>query len=311
VAPAVAIDETRNGKASGIQLVQVEGFLEVARRGSVSRAAEALFITQPTLTARLHALERELGTPLFLRTPHGMRLTDAGRAWIPFAERALRALVDGRDALQQVLSASAGHLMIAAAPAVSTYVLPELLEQFVAVHPRVEVSVRTGHSEDVVDLVLRDEVQIGLGRSIRHPDLELRPFHTEELVLVCAPDHPFSKRQSVPMADVARQKLIMFDRASSYYEITQGAFLSAGVKLRGLMELDSIEAAKKMVERGLGVALLPSSAVAREVAAKTLRVVKMSDAPPMHNTIVAYRRGDAGEPMGIVAAFLTLLETRD
>jgi DNA-binding transcriptional LysR family regulator len=307
----VAIDETRNGKASGIQLVQVEGFLEVARRGSVSRAAEALFITQPTLTARLHGLERELGTSLFLRTPHGMRLTDAGRAWIPFAERALRALVDGRDALQQVLSASAGHLMIAAAPAVSTYVLPELLEQFVAVHPRVEVSVRTGHSEDVVDLVLRDEVQIGLGRSIRHPDLELRPFHTEELVLVCAPDHGFSKRADVPMAEVARQKLIMFDRASSYYEITQGAFLSAGVKLRGMMELDSIEAAKKMVERGLGVALLPSSAVAREVAAKTLRVVKMSDAPPMHNTIVAYRRRDAGEPIGIVAAFLTLLETRE
>jgi DNA-binding transcriptional LysR family regulator len=307
----VAIDETRNGKASGIQLVQVEGFLEVARRGSVSRAAEALFITQPTLTARLHALERELGTSLFLRTPHGMRLTDAGRAWIPFAERALRALVDGRDALQQVLSASAGHLMIAAAPAVSTYVLPELLEQFVAAHPRVEVSVRTGHSEDVVDLVLRDEVQIGLGRSIRHPDLELRPFHTEELVLVCAPDHPFSKGPAVPMAEVARQKLIMFDRASSYYEITQGAFLSAGVKLRGLMELDSIEAAKKMVERGLGVALLPSSAVAREVAGKSLRVVQMSDAPPMHNTIVAYRRRDAGEPVGIVAAFLTLLETRE
>ena len=311
MAAAVAIDETRNGKPSGIQLVQVEGFLEVARRGSVSRAAESLFITQPTLTARLHALERELGTPLFLRTPHGMRLTDAGRAWIPFAERALRALVDGRDALHQVLSASAGHLMLAAAPAVSTYVLPELLEQFVAAHPRVEVSVRTGHSEDIVELVLRDEVQIGLGRSIRHPDLELRTFHTEELVLVCAPDHPFSKRQAVPMAEVALQKLIMFDRASSYYEITQGAFLSAGVKLRGLMELDSIEAAKKMVERGLGVALLPSSAVAREVQAKSLRVVKMSDAPPMHNTIVAYRRSDAGEPVGIVAAFLTLLETRE
>ena len=306
----MAIDESRNGKASGIQLVQVEGFLEVARRGSVSRAAEALFITQPTLTARLHGLERELGTPLFLRTPHGMRLTDAGRAWVPFAERALRALVDGRDALEQVMSASAGHLMIAAAPAVSTYVLPELLERFVAAHPRVEVSVRTGHSEDVVELVLRDEVQIGLGRAIRHPDLELRPFHTEELVLVCAPDHPFTKRRDVPMSEVAGQKLIMFDRTSSYYEITQGAFLSAGLKLKGLMELDSIEAAKKMVERGLGVALLPRTAVAREVAGKTLRAVPMSDAPPMHNSIVAYRRRDAGKPEGIVAAFLTLIGTQ-
>jgi DNA-binding transcriptional LysR family regulator len=304
----MAIEDS--GKPSGIQLMQVEGFLEVARRGSVSRAAEALFITQPTLTARLKALERDLGTPLFLRTPHGMRLTDAGHAWVPYAERALRALVDGREALAQVMSASAGHLMLAAAPAVSTYVLPELLERFVSEHPRVEVSVRTGHSEDVVDLVLRDEVQIGLGRAIRHADLELRPFHTEDLVLVCAPDHPFTKRSAVPIAEVAGQKLIMFDRTSSYYEITQGAFLSAGVSLRGLMELDSIEAAKKMVERGLGVALLPGTAVAREVAGGTLRVVKMKDAPPMQNSIVAFRRRDAGEPVGIVAAFLELLEAR-
>src|SRR5205823_1398396 len=168
--------------------MQVEGFLEVARRGSVSRAAEALFITQPTLTARLHGLERELGARLFLRTPRGMRLTEAGRAWVPFAERAMRALIEGRDALEQVMTASGGHLVIATAPAVSIYVLPELLERFVAAHPRVEVSVRTGHSEDVVDLVLQDEVQIGLGRAIRHPEIELRPFHTEDLVLVCAPE---------------------------------------------------------------------------------------------------------------------------
>ena len=291
--------------------MQVEGFLEVARRGSVSRAAEALFITQPTLTARLHGLERELGTALFLRTAHGMRLTDAGRAWVPYAERALRALVDGKDAVEQVKSASAGHLMIAAAPAVSTYVLPRLLERFVAEHPKVEVSVRTGHSEDVVELVLRDEVQIGLGRAIRHPDLELQPFHREELVLVCAPEHAFTKQRSVSMAEVAGQKLIMFDRTSSYYEITQGAFLSAGVRLRGLMELDSIESAKKMVERGLGVALLPGSAVEREVAMGSLHIVKMKDAPPMHNSIVAFRRRDAGQPEGIVAAFLTLIGTID
>jgi DNA-binding transcriptional LysR family regulator len=306
----MAIEESRNGKPSGIQLAQVEGFLEVARRGSVSRAAEALFITQPTLTARLQGLERELGTPLFLRTPNGMRLTDAGRAWIPYAERALRALVDGRDALEQVMTASAGHLMLAAAPAVSTYVLPDMLERFVAAHPRVEVSVRTGHSEDVVELVLRDEAQIGLGRAIKHPELELRPFHTEDLVLVVAPDHPFTQLSSVTMPQVAAEKLIMFDRTSSYYEITQGAFLSAGVSLRGLMELDSIEAAKKMVERDLGVALLPGTAVAREIAGGTLRAVKMKDAPPMQNTIVAYRRRDAGKPEGIVAAFLELLQSK-
>lgn len=306
----MAIDEPRNGKLSGFQLLQVEGFLEVARRGSVSRAAEALFITQPTLTARLHGLERELGAKLFLRTPRGMRLTEAGRAWVPFAERAMRALLEGRDALEQVMTASAGHLIIASAPAVSTYVLPELLERFVAAHPRVEVSVRTGHSEDIVALVLRDEVQVGLGRAIQHPELELRPFHREELVLVCAPDHAFAKRRTVTMAEVTNEKLIMFDRTSSYYEITHSAFATAGARLKRYMELDSIEAAKKMVERGLGVALLPATAVVREVDARGLSKVRVRDAPPMYNSIAAFRRRDAGRPEGVVAAFLALLQTR-
>jgi DNA-binding transcriptional LysR family regulator len=291
--------------------MQVEGFLEVARLGSVSRAAEALFITQPTLTARLHGLERELGASLFVRTPRGMRLTEAGRAWVPFAQRAMRALADGRDALEQAISASAGHLMIGAAPAVSTYILPSLLERFVAAHPRVEVSVRTGHSEDIVALVLRDEVQVGLGRMIHDPDLELRPFYKEDLVLVCAPDHPFTKRRSVTLAEVTGEKLLMFDRTSSYFEITHSAFLSAGVKLRRFMELDSIEASKKMVERGLGVALLPRTAIAREVEGGTLKRVPLRGAPPMHNSIAAFRRRDAGKPEGVEAAFLALLSSKD
>ena len=305
------IDETASGRLNGLQLLQVEGFLEVARRGSVSRAAEALYITQPTLTARLHGLERELDIKLFLRTPRGMRLTDAGRAWVPFAERAVRALVEGRDALEQVKAASAGHLMIGSAPAVSTYILPDLLERFVASHPRVEVSVRTGHSEDVVDLVLRDEVQLGLGRAINHPDLDLRPFHREELVLVCAPDHPFVRRRSVTLAEVTNEKLIMFDRTSSYYEITQSAFVSSGVRLRRFMEMDSIEAAKKMVERGLGVALLPKTSVAREVDAATMSLVRLRGAPHMYNHIAAFRRRDAGKPEGVVAAFMSLLSAKD
>src|SRR5919201_1582006 len=221
-------------------LVQVEGFLEVARLGSVSRAAEALYVTQPTLTARLHSLERELGQRLFVRTRNGMRLTEAGRAFIPYAERALRALREGRQALGDVGTGTAGHLMIGAAPAVSTYLLPAVLERFVSQHPRVEVAVRTGHSEDVLEMVLRDEVQLGIGRALKHHDVELIPFHEEELVLVVAPGHPFARRADVQMSDVGTQQVIMFDRASSYYEITQAAFLAAGVQTRSMMELDNV-----------------------------------------------------------------------
>jgi DNA-binding transcriptional LysR family regulator len=197
--------------------------------------------------------------------------------------------------------------MLATAPAVSTYILPGVLEQFVANHPRVEVVVRTGHSEDVLRMVLQDEVQVGLGRALQHPEIALQPFYEEELALVVAPDHPFARGGEVSITEVATEQLILFDRTSSYYEITQAAFLAAGVALRGVMELDNIEAAKKMVQRGLGVSLLPGSAVALEVEAGTLCRVELRNVAPMRRQIVAMRRRDAGEPSGLVQAFLELL----
>src|SRR5215469_10366833 len=156
-------------------------------------------------------------------------------------------------------------------------------------------------------MVLRDEVQLGLGRAIRHPEIELESFHEEELVLVVAPDHPFAGKMRVSITEVGTEQLILFDRTSSYYEITQAAFLAAGVTLRGLMELDNIEAAKKMVERGLGVSLLPRSAVGREAGAGLLALVELTDAAPMRRQIVAMRRRDTGEGSGLVTAFLGLL----
>ncbi|MDP9248585.1 MAG: LysR substrate-binding domain-containing protein [Candidatus Dormibacteraeota bacterium] len=290
-------------------LVHIEGFLEVARLNSVSRAAETLYVTQPTLTARLHALERELGERLFVRARHGMRLTDAGRAFMPYAERAVRALREGRRAIEELETGHAGQLQLAAAPAVSTYILPAVLENFVAAHPRVEVAVKTGHSEDVLRMVLSDQAQVGLGRALRHPDVVLQPFYEEELVLVVAPDHPFGRQGKATMAELGSEQLIMFDRTSSYYEITHAAFLAAGVSLRGMMELDNIEAAKKMVERALGVALLPRTAVSRELAAGALARVELSDGAPIRRSIVAMRRRDAGEPSGVVGAFLESLSS--
>jgi DNA-binding transcriptional LysR family regulator len=294
-----------------VLLGQIEGFLEVARRGNVSRAAEAMFVTQPTLTARIHSLERELGEPLFARTRRGMRLTDAGRAFLPYAERAIRAVRDGRQALLDARSASAGRLVLGAAPAVSTYVLPALLQRFAGDFPRVEVAVRTGHSEDVLQMLLGEEVQLGLVRALRHPDIESIPLYEDPLVLVVPPGHPFAKRARVGIADVALERLIFFDRTSSYYELTQSFFLSLGVTPREVMELDNIESTKKMVERKLGIALLPRSAIAGELAAKVLVQVAVTDAPPVTQKMVVIRRRDQGRPSGTVAAFLTMLRQAD
>ena len=286
---------------------QLEAFVEVVRRGTVSRAAEALGVTQPALTARLHALERELGQDQFARSGRGVRLTDAGRVFLPHAERALMAISDGRASIADLASGRAGKLVIGATGSVSSYVLPKVLKRFRTEHPRVELTVRTGHSEQVLELVLAESVELAIVRELRHDDVEVIPLYDDELTLVTHPSHPFARRGSARLADVVAEGLVVFDRASSYYELTQALFVGAGVPPRMIMELDNFEAAKKMLEEGLGVALLPIVAVARELELGQLASVPIVDAGPVHRRMVIIRRNDVGPPGGIARAFLELL----
>jgi DNA-binding transcriptional LysR family regulator len=290
-----------------MQLQQIEGFLEVVKHGNVTRAANALYLTQPALTARLRGLEGELGTQLFRRTRRGMDLTEAGRAFVPYAERALVALRDGRELVTEMGRGTAGDLIIGAAPAISTYVLPALLVRFTERHPNVHLSVRTGHSEEIVEMAVRNEIGIGLIRRIRHPLLETHPLYDDELVLVADPDHPFARAGRVPLERVSEARLILFDRTSSYYDLTNALFREAGVAPRGVMELDNIDAAKQMVCEGLGVALLPQTAIAAELSDGRLRAVKVEGSRPIRRPIVAIRRRDLGPPSGTVASFMEVL----
>jgi DNA-binding transcriptional LysR family regulator len=290
-----------------VLLGQIQGFVEVARTGNVSRAAEALFVTQPALTARLKGLERDLGAPLFTRSRRGMQLSEAGRAFLPYAHRALEAVSEGRALVAELGRGVAGQLAIGAAPAVSTYVLPRMLKRFHTAHPRVRLAVRTGHSEEVLQLVLRGQVEIGLVRELRHDGVAAVPLYEDELVLVADPEHRFAAAGRIEVRELADEELILFDRTSSYYDVTSAFFRSAGVTPRGAMELDNIDATKKMVAQGLGVALVPHTAVADELAAGTLRAVAVTDVPPVRRRIVAIQRREAGPPAGVAAAFLGTL----
>ncbi len=290
-----------------MQIGQVEAFLAIVRHGSLTRAAEALFVTQPALTGRLKGLEDEVGAPLLVRTRRGVRLTDAGRAFLPHAERAMRSLEEGRRAITDVQGGIVGDLRLGAAPAVSTYFLPAVLRRFALLNPAVRLTVRTGHSEEILELVLRDEVRLGLVRELRHPDIETLPLYEDELVLVTEPRHRLAGLGRVPVGELGLERLVLFDRTSSYHMLTSALFREAGVEPRGVMELDNIEAAKKMVEQGLGIALLPRIAVGVELASGSLREVSIADAPPIRRLTVAIRRRDAGIPAGPVSAFLALV----
>jgi DNA-binding transcriptional LysR family regulator len=291
-------------------LPQIEAFLEVARRQNLSRAAEALFVSQPTLTARLQSLEAALGEQLFVRTRRGMRLTEAGDAFLPYAEHAVAALADGRERLSELRRGVAGRLVLGAPPTVSTYTLPALLARFSAAHPGVRLAVKTGTSEEILDMVLHDQVQLGIIRALANQEIETLPLFTDTLVLIAGPGHRLARSspgRQARMADLAGEVLVLFGRSSSYLEFTTATFRQAGVLPGSVLELDNIEAAKKMVERGLGVSLVPTSTVAGELAAGTLARIELVDAAPARREIVAVRRRDAGPPSGAAALFLGML----
>jgi molybdate transport repressor ModE-like protein len=289
------------------QIAQLEALIAVVRTGSISAAAEELSISQPAVTGRIQGLERTLGANLFVRTRTGSRLTEAGRALLPHAERAMTAVGAGRRAVGDVLSGSGGRLTIGAAPAVSTYVLPAVLHRFQSEHPLVQLSVRSGHSEEVLDMVLREEVEVGLMRPIQHAEVTSTPLYEDRLVLVVHRGHPFGARGEIRMDQMATEHLILFDRTSSYHELTSSIFRQAGIDPRGYLEVDNIDAAKRMVEQRLGIALLPLTSVQAEIGLGRLVPVKVADMPPVRRQIVVVRRRDVGDVSRVVSDFLATL----
>src|SRR6476469_8303299 len=175
----------------------LEGFLAVARTSNLTAAARELHVTQPGLTARLQRLEAELGAELLVRLPRGVRLTAAGRALLPYAERALESLDQGTAAVRDLVRGTGGRIEIGAAPAVSTYVLPRALQRFAAGPPAASLGVRTGHAEDLLELVLSDQVQSSIVPARRHPDIESTPPYEDVVALASHPAHALAADHAV------------------------------------------------------------------------------------------------------------------
>ena len=285
---------------------QIEAFSAVVRNSSFSKAAAELGITQPSLSARIIALEKELGEPMFHRLGRGVRLTDEGRTMLPYIERAIDSLRNARIALEANKTASSGQLIIGAARAVSAYVLPAILQAFRERHPGVDVAIKTGRSSQLLDLVLSEEIQVGITRAFTHPDISTTHLYDEQVVLVTNPNHRFARAGVASIYEVGRDRLIVYDKESTYFQLIDRVCREAGIVPNILMDLDSIEATKRMIERGLGISFLPHNALRRELALGTLSQVEILEGHHVKlPTAVMVKRAARYGP--IVTAFLELL----
>lgn len=290
----------------GVFLGQLHAFLEIARLGNFTRAAEALYLTQPALSSRLKRLEQEIGAPLLTRDNKGVRLTDAGTAFLPFAERIVATVADGRGAVVNAISGISGDLTIAATQSVTTYILPAVINAYVATYPRVRLSVKSCPSEEVIEMVAKGEARLGLARSLHHTAVASSPLYDEEFVLAVGQRHPLFGAEAVSVDLLRKETLITLFRSDIYRNFVHELF--SGGPLPPVIDLDNPESAKRMVGDTFGVILVPRTAISPELARGSFFELTVEDAPEMSRTMAALVPRDQAE-YSSVTEFLYMLRT--
>jgi LysR family transcriptional regulator, low CO2-responsive transcriptional regulator len=287
-----------------MELDQIETFLAVASSGGFHKAAVALRVSQPAVSARIHMLEESLGARLFVRFHGGVTLSPAGKALRPHAEGLLRKVTEARQAVHQEKSEAAGVLSIGAGLSISTYLLPDVLKKYQAIQPRVMVSVRSGNSMQVLKMVIDGEVDLGLARSLVHPEVDTISLRDDPLLLIGHPTHPAARKKRLKLQDVEELPLIFYDRGSSDWTLTNGLFRRAGLLPNIVLEVETIEACKRMILRELGLGFLPKLSVREELEKGKLRAIEITDAEILHRSLDVIR----SRRRGLSASGLEFLE---
>jgi DNA-binding transcriptional LysR family regulator len=276
-----------------MDLFQLEAFLAVIREGSFSGAAKVLYRTQPAVSQIIQRLERELGQPLFDRSSRRGVLTDAGRVLAEHAERLLNLRGQALAALDDVRSYRTGVLSVAANELTCLYLLP-VLEEYRRHYPGVRVTVQRALASRIPAQVRDYGADLGIV-TFRPDDPALRTIviYRDELAFVVPPSHPLAGAKQVQVRQLGGELFVAHHVASPYRERVLDAFRRRKVPLQMPLELPTIDAIRKFVARGHGVALLPAIAVEQEVARGELVRVHAPELSFERRIRLLHRRGAA------------------
>lgn len=285
---------------------QLETFLAVVEEGSFSGAAKALGRTQPAVSQVIARLEDELGQRLFERPARRGGMTDAGKALVEYAKRLLTVRDQAKVALEDVRALRAGRLVIAANELTCLYLLP-VLDQFRRLYPGVSVTVQRSLASRVPASVLDYAVDMGV-TTYRPLEEGVRSVvvYRDELVFVVPPTHPLARRTTVSITMLGSESFVAHHVASPYRERVLDAFRRHRVTLHMPVEMPTIDAIKRFVALGHGVALLPAISVQDELRRGELVRVPVPELALERQLRLVMRR--EGELSQAVQAFLTVVE---
>ncbi len=271
-------------------MIEVEAFVAIARAGSVSRAAVALHLSQSAMSRRIDLLEREIGVPLFDRVPSGVRLTDAGVAFLPYARQVLaaaRALeAEERDTVTLALVGTLANTWLTAR-----------LRAFRDGHPQVRLLMHTARSDEVSAMVQRGEAQLGL-RYFAGPgrNLVALPIADEPLRVVCARQSRLVDPAATDVQSLVGVPWVGFPQGAAssgepFARAVEQQLLRCGLGDVEYIAMDSLTAQKRLIEADFGVGLMPASSVEEEVRLGTLRILTIADLETVVPVTAIHRRG--------------------
>jgi DNA-binding transcriptional LysR family regulator len=276
-----------------MNLHELQTFVSIAKLGGVTRAAGQLHRSQPAITRRIKLLEDQLGVPLLERGRGGSMLTEAGRTFLPYAEAVLATLKDGAQALQALQGEDHGVVSLAIVGTLAGTTIEEL-RHFSAKYRNARLELRTANSFEVSDMVRRGEVSLGL-RYFGDPSPELisEQISEERLMVVCSAQHKWGGKR---LRDPARLRtdqwlaLPMTRHRESFAHLVARQLTAAQLDDVPVMAIDSLTAQKRLIEAGIGIALLPQSIIQEELRLGTLLTI---DIPQLETTVpihVLYRK---------------------
>jgi LysR family transcriptional regulator, low CO2-responsive transcriptional regulator len=269
---------------------QVLTFIEVAREKSVSKAAARLFVTQPAVSMQIRQLEDAFGLPLIEPIGRNIQLTGAGQEFLAHAIAAVGHFKDLEATMAEYVGMKKGHLELAVV-STAKYFVPMLLVQFGKLLPGIDVSLRIDNRENILGMLSRNEVDLVImGRAPQTLDCEATPFATNPLGIVCAPDHPLSRRKRAQFELLRECGFVVREQGSGTRAAMERLFAQHDLPLKVVMEMPSNETIKQAVMAGMGLSFLSLRTVRHELAAGHLALVDVIGLPLVGHWYVTHLR---------------------
>ncbi|GAA2325054.1 LysR substrate-binding domain-containing protein [Nonomuraea roseoviolacea subsp. roseoviolacea] len=279
-----------------MELRQLAYFVAVAEEASFTRAAASLHVAQPGVSAQIRQLERELGQPLFDRSARAVRLTAAGEAVLPYARAALKAVAGARQVVDELTGLLRGHVVMGAVSLPGALDVPGLLADFHDAHPAVEITLKEADPETVVQEVRSGRMDLGLfglGPGVP-PGLDAQIVVSQPLVAAVSRDHELAGRPGIGLAELEGRALLCLPPGTGLRAALEEACAAAGFRPRVSLEASEPPVLARLAARGLGVAVLPESAVS--VAEDLLHVMELTRPRLRGRMAIAWRSEGEASP---------------